>query len=351
MQETNRLSWKDGVYKFPPNYRFHAIQVTGTTGEVKFVMEPDMLISMINGHFQTSDDRGLKETGSTHYNVEVSTTEPGVPKFYAVIGNNGNTWTFSDGISGQWMDIKTFEEIKEDTDPCDAYPCDYLPNSDYQGKLLWISGVTGIGKSTVSLNLKNEYDYVLYEGDCFAAGFNPYVGSAPKATTPHGTRKLSGIPEERTLVCQRFQEESIKKSKMGCPVDADVSKQFYELMCDDISNERLKYGGNWVINHGLYTKLAREVVKQKLGSNLQLIVLEMSSEHQAKRFIKNNPNHSKISDEDIYKKMLEEKRSQIEISRRGYESVDKSEANVLEVAVTDEMTVQDISKRIIDLIF
>ena len=350
MQGSNGFPWKNGFYQMPSSYRFHAVKVEGNNGAVKFVLEPDMVVSLRTGNFEYSDYRGLNESGENHYNVEVSTTEPGVSNFFAVVHNNGNTWTFSDGVSGEWMSEDTFKNIKEDTDPCDAYPCDYIPNPDSSGKLLWISGFTGTGKSTVSLYLKNEFDFILYEGDCFAAGFNPYVGSAPKATTPHGTRKLSGIPQKRTLICEKFLQESITNVKSSCPVEPDVCKEFYELMCDDIIKERTKFGGNWVINHGLYTKLARDIVKKKLGSKLQLIVLTISSEHQAKRYMEANLKNSTFHNDDMYNKMLEEKRLQIEVSKRGYESVNQNESNILEISITDKMTVHDVSKTIMNSI-
>ena len=350
MEDPNCVPWRTGFYKFPPLYRFHAVEITGSIGAVKFVMEHDMLISIKSGHFTNPDDRGLDVSGKTNYNVEVSTTEPGVPIFHAIVYNDGNTWTFSDGVSGDWMNKETFNNLKEEEDPCDEYPCDYVLKPDSPGKLLWISGLTGTGKSTVSLHLKNEYGYILYEGDCFAAGYNPYVGSAPKALTPHGTRKLSGISKQRTLVCQRFLEESVVKSKMDDSKNLDVCKEFFELMCDDIVKERMRLGGDWVVNHGLYSKEARAIVKQKLGSVLQLVVLDMSIEHQAKRLTKICLNHLNSPSEDLYSSTLEEKRTKIESSRKWYEAIERSESNIIEVMVTDEMSVEDVSRKITNLI-
>ena len=350
MESSNFFPWKDGVYKFPPLYRFYALKIRGSIGAVKFVMEHDMEISMKTGNYENSDDRGLLASGKAYYNVEVSTSEPGVPKFYAVVYNDGETLTFSDGVSGEWMSEETFNDIKEETDPCDAYPCEYEPTPNSSGKLLWISGLTGTGKSTVSLNIKNKHDYILYEGDCFAAGFNPYVGSAPKAMTPHGTRRLSGISEERKLVCQRFQEESISKCKMGSPISSDICKQFYELMCDDIIKEKLRLGGNWVVNHGLYTKLARDIIKEKLGSIVTLVVLDMSLEDQAKRMTEIALDVSNLSNDDIYDKMLKEKTNQIRIRRKGYEAILKTETNIIEIEITDAMSVDDVSNKIMNLI-
>ena len=121
-------------------------------------------------------------------------------------------------------------------------------------------------------------------------------------------------------------------------------------MCDDIIKERLRLGGNWIVNHGLYTKLARDIIKEKLGSIVTLVVLDMSLEDQAKRMTKVALDVSNLPNDDIYDKMLEEKTNQIRVSRKGYEAVMKTETNIIEIVITDEMSVDDVSNKIMNLI-
>ena len=87
MESSDFFLWKDGVYKLPPLYRFHALKIRGNIGAVKFVMEHDMEISMKTGHYENPDNRGLLASRMAYYNVEVYTSEPGVPKFYTVVYN------------------------------------------------------------------------------------------------------------------------------------------------------------------------------------------------------------------------------------------------------------------------
>ena len=43
------------------------------------------------------------------------------------------------------------------------------------GKILWLSGAPGMGKSTSAQILARENGYVYYEADCFAQMKNPYI--------------------------------------------------------------------------------------------------------------------------------------------------------------------------------
>ena len=52
-------------------------------------------------------------------------------------------------------------------------------------------------------------------------------------------------------MCHRFLKESVAKSKMDDSKNLDVCKEFFELMCDDIVKERMRLGGDWIVNHGL----------------------------------------------------------------------------------------------------
>ena len=43
------------------------------------------------------------------------------------------------------------------------------------GKLLWLSGAPGMGKSTSAQLLARDHGYVYYEADAFAMMLNPFV--------------------------------------------------------------------------------------------------------------------------------------------------------------------------------
>ena len=58
--------------------------------------------------------------------------------------------------------------IENDNDPIEAPPGPYTIQPDVPGKILWLSGAPGMGKSTSAQMLGRDHGYVYYEADCFA---------------------------------------------------------------------------------------------------------------------------------------------------------------------------------------
>ena len=67
-----------------------------------------------------------------------------------------------------------FEEMMNDYDDIEAPPGPYKLQPENQGKLLWLSGAPGMGKSTTAQYLARDHGFVYYEGDCFGALKNPF---------------------------------------------------------------------------------------------------------------------------------------------------------------------------------
>ena len=65
--------------------------------------------------------------------------------------------------------------FKESGDPVDAIPCPYKLQPENQGKLIWISGAPGAGKSTTAQLLGRNKGFVYYEGDSLFRHMNPYI--------------------------------------------------------------------------------------------------------------------------------------------------------------------------------
>ena len=91
--------------------------------------------------------------------------------------------------------IKITEEekiaIDNDFDPIEAPPGPYKVQPDVPGiqenqrtfiftflipgKIIWLSGAPGMGKSTTAQLLARKNGFVYYEADCFMALKNPYI--------------------------------------------------------------------------------------------------------------------------------------------------------------------------------
>ena len=79
--------------------------------------------------------------------------------------------------------MKGLKKLIEDRDPIEAPSCPaYAIQPENQGKLVWLSGPAGSGKSTTAQLMSRESGYVYYEADCIMWNVNPFI--PPNAENP-----------------------------------------------------------------------------------------------------------------------------------------------------------------------
>ena len=114
-------------------------------------------LAATTGVFDHVDKRGLEMTGASAYNVQTDVVRGILQKKEvldcAVVSGDGKTWTFMNGHEWRWMDEEAFGELQKETDPAGELPNDYSPGQE-PGRLVWITGGTGMGKTTTSRYLK-----------------------------------------------------------------------------------------------------------------------------------------------------------------------------------------------------
>ena len=111
------------------------------------------------------------------------------------------------------------------------------------GKIIWLTGAPGMGKSTSAQILARNHGYVYYEADCFAILKNPYIPldvSNPSLAQVHqATLKGPGM-EERKVVIERFRN-------LGFSYDGAVMMDYYQHLAADIVREKARVGGDWTV--------------------------------------------------------------------------------------------------------
>ena len=131
------------------------------------------------GDFGKASARVAEKSGKENFNVEVKC------EFFnnevvdhGVMMDDGRTF-YLENMMGLWiLDWISDEEAKaleNDGDPIEAPPNYYKVEPERQGRLIWITGPPGLGKSTSAQLLSREHGYVYYEGDCFFNLKNPYI--------------------------------------------------------------------------------------------------------------------------------------------------------------------------------
>ena len=245
--------------------------VKGNTAVMKELNGSFRNIEIKLGDFGEADPEIVKITGQKVYNIDFgqnSKVELGV------VSKDGLSIT-----TKGWMGIDVFEWMNEedaaameaDRDPVEAPSCPYKIQPDNLGKILWITGAPGLGKSTSAQLLSKTAGYVYYEADCFSACRNPYIPQDVSEPTLAGIYQKPLIGEgleERREVCQKSQK-LFGQMVNGVDYDKEMAKEFYEMMCKDILGER-KLNGDWAIAIVTLTRDLRDFIRRSEYCNTRL---------------------------------------------------------------------------------
>jgi len=236
----------------------------------------------------------------------------------------------------EWITEEEAERLANDGDPMDAPPSHYKVEPERQGRLIWITGPPGLGKSTSAQLLSREHGFVYYEGDCFFGLRNPYIpADVENPSLAQATQRKfvgEGVKERRSI-CEKALKQWEAKME-GREVDVVALEAMYREMCKDIARERARLGGDWAIATVLDSRDIRDFVRSQLGPELEIVVLEMTLEEQMERI---RGRHEGSEDAvDMMKAFYE-----------FCESAKPDEANTMGITVSPGMTPHDVILRIL----
>ena len=293
------------------------------------------------GDFGEASPEVEKESGKKRYNVEISAWG-GSWKPHAVLSDDGTKLTYY-GMARAvdkmvWMSEEEVEEFRESGDPVDSPKNNYKIQPENQGKLLWISGAPGLGKSTSGLMLSKKSGYVYYEADCFMNHLNPYVPTdVDEPTLAMFTQKfLKGVPQERLDIVDEGMTDFMGMID-GREYNFDKLCRFYSAMSQDIDTEQKRIGGDWAVAHAVPTRKFRDHIRKQFGPNLIFVVLHMSKEDQVERI------KGRHGEEQMFVDMLTK-------SYDVFEPAEEDEPNTIPILITKDMTREDVADKILQLV-
>jgi len=328
--------WRDGKYKSGDGGH-DLITINGDT--VTFGSFTKAKLKY--GSFGPADARIVEMTGQSDYNVELNYNFVNKEMSdFGVILEDGTKLVLK-GISGIltriWISDEEAELIENDGDPIEAPTSPYKIEPERQGRLIWISGPPGLGKSTSAQLLSREHGFVYYEADCFFGLRNPYI--PPDVENPtlatRMQRKLIGEgADERRKVSEKGVGAWMKLLK-GEEHDSEVIEAGFKEMFKDIVRERTRLGGDWAIAGVLLTSSLRKIARTELGADLEIVLLEMTVEGQEERIrVRHDGNQHAV-----------------EMMRAIYDLVEPAEPNETKtktIKVSAEMTPQHVAAQIIE---
>ena len=75
----------------------------------------------------------------------------------------------------KWMSEEDLKELADSRDHKDTPSCPYKIQPENQGRLVWLTGPPGAGKSTTGQLLGRESGFVYLEADCIMNFLNPFI--------------------------------------------------------------------------------------------------------------------------------------------------------------------------------
>ena len=343
MTSNSPMPWKNGHYLGRPGFLRQMCFIENN----EFVMHPANgrpsmetkgIISY--GNFGEAHPDVVSATGKEIYNVEMKLLN-NFWKVNGILSDDSKRITFYGSASSvdcyEWMSEEEVTRYIELGDPVDAPPNHYKIEPENQGRLLWITGAPGLGKSTAADMLSKKYNYVYYEADAFLWHLNPYIPPDVDESSRENLLDqniLKGVSQERLDVCSKGLSQIVLMCQ-GLKYDTDKVRELYTIMCQDITKEQKRIGGNWAVAQAIPTRLLRDHIRSKMGPNLIFIVLHMRKEDQIERL------KARHGDDET---LLEPLSNIFDV----FEPAGAGEPNTIHIEVTKKMSRENVVEEIIN---
>ena len=342
--------WKNGYYKSKIcPFMIHLVDGEkvlryNISGKPRNLFDPFFNCKWKYGDFGYADDAIQKVTGETRYSVKMNVPLLGdTVNLYAFLSEKGTCLTYL-GLDRnvhvlRWMSRDQFKSLADSGDPYDAPPSHYKLQPEYEiGKLLWITGAPGLGKSTSGMQLSRNDGFVYYEADTFMNHLNPYLPSGVDEPTCASFKQnfLKCVPQKRIDDVANGLPAFMGMLN-GKKYDFQKLCTYYTALCENISIEQKRVGGNWAVAQAVPSRRLRDHIRTQLGPNLLFIVLNMKKEDQLER-IKGRPGAGTLII-NILTKCYDQ-----------FELADVGETNAINVFLTRSMTRDAVVEKIMEKI-
>ena len=230
--------WKQGYYLGKGS--ISDLKIIGNRG----ILRKDwMTITFNSGDFGEADPAVALASGGSRYTVEMkikaADKEQVTPM---VLTDDGKVFYFKSKIktipieSLRWVTEEEALKAGKEGDNILAPPSDYKLEPERRGKLVWITGAPGMGKSTTAQLLSRKHGFVFYEGDCFWSLKNPYIPpEVPEASLAQlDQKKLVGEGAEERQEMSNKVNKAFLNMFDGKEYEERVIEEGFRMMCANI---------------------------------------------------------------------------------------------------------------------
>jgi len=345
--------WLDGIWFFE-DFKFVLHEVKGETAWWKNIScfdHPDVDVpksfcgSWTYGDFGETTKEIKEASGADRYNVQMIYWT-GKINMKGVVSEDGKSMHLMGMLGGlahgKCVSQDEFKAIMDDREHTNDMSCFYEKQPENQGKLLWLSGPPGAGKSTTGQLLAKEHGYVYFEADCFMNMINPYIplDAAEPSLAQMNQKGVTGVSDETFRKLVKGLDE-FPKMMDGLEYDPDIMGEWYEEMAKDILKEKNKIGGTWAVAQAVPTRAMRDKIKNILGDQCIFVTLHLSEETNAKRV---EQRHGGESMDPEMKKMIAEMLNKMYAI---FEIAQPDEDNAVNVEIGPDMGKVEVAKMIL----
>ena len=191
MSEQSKTPWKNGYYYCNTSAAWLK-KVDGSSCDVYSILKLDYpdIINPIGatgtwtfGNFGPAHEDVQRASGGVkNYNIEMNVFN-GMDHKFGIVSEDGETIFSWGNIAGKlltiykWQSNEDLKRLSDDREPFETPSCTYEMQPENQGKLVWLSGPPGAGKSTTAQLMGRDAGYIYYEADCIGNYLNPFVPS------------------------------------------------------------------------------------------------------------------------------------------------------------------------------
>jgi len=140
------------------------------------------------------------------------------------------------------------------------------------GRLVFVSGHSGAGKTTLAEGLKKHYGFVHFDGESWMFGMDPVAQSNVTPTA----EILSKVPPERAALARDMTENCYNKISAGEEPMREAYERFYRAMLEDVRARRAEMSGqDVVVSHAPYLRVMRDFCRTELGEDVTFLVINV----------------------------------------------------------------------------
>ena len=166
-------------------------EIKGVEGQRRQLWEFDMnpiqegsKCTLTYGEFHEVTSKEIKEkTGAKHYDLEMKLDffVGQMVSIYGVVSKDVKTMYFYSKLQDKMTTVNKLSPQKKEellearTHEDELIPPGFTPQPNLQGKIMFICGPPGAGKSTTAQYLAKEKGWIYYEADCFPQCLDPFV--------------------------------------------------------------------------------------------------------------------------------------------------------------------------------